>query len=76
VSRDSAEKKYEQTAIGAYIRADYNVEILGQKRWALKRFLAFKNSQNLGLGKKIKSRLQLVGLSELLLKIPDSFRVL
>ncbi len=51
MSRDSAEKNHEQTAIGAYIHADYNLEILGQKRRALKHFLAFRHCQNLGLGK-------------------------
>ena len=39
MSRDSAEKNHEQTAFGAYIRADYNLEILGQKWRALKHFV-------------------------------------
>jgi hypothetical protein len=51
--------------------ADYILEILGQKWGALPNFLALRNRQNLVLGKIIKSRLQLVRFSGLLLKIPD-----
>jgi hypothetical protein len=71
---DSAEKK-NQTIIGAYLRADYNLEILGQKWRALTNFLALRNCQNLGTEKIIQSRLRLVGFSELLLKIPDGLVV-
>ncbi len=44
-------KKCTQTIIGAYIRADYNLEILGQKWRALTNFLALRNCQNLGTQK-------------------------
>ena len=37
--------------IKPYIRADYNLEILGQKWWALTNCLALRNRQNLVLGK-------------------------
>jgi hypothetical protein len=37
VSRDSTEKNCNQTLIEPYICADYNLEILGQKWWALER---------------------------------------
>ena len=37
--------------IKAYIRADYNLEILGQKWRALTNFLALRYRQNLLLGK-------------------------
>jgi hypothetical protein len=39
--------------MGVYIRADYNLEILGQKWRALTNFLALSNCQNLGTQKNI-----------------------
>jgi hypothetical protein len=44
-------KNRNQTMIEAYICADYNLEILGQKWWALTNSLALRNCQNLVLGK-------------------------
>ena len=67
VSRDSAEKKCNQTITGPTYGADYILEILGQKWRALPNFLALRNRQNLVLEKIIKSRLRLVRFSELLL---------
>ncbi len=52
VSRDSAEKKFNQTITGpTTYGADYILEILGQKWRALPNFLALRNRQNLVLGK-------------------------
>ena len=51
MSRDSAEKNRNQTIIEPYIRADYNLEILGQKWRALTNCLVLRNRQNLVLGK-------------------------
>jgi len=51
VSRDSAEKKCNQTITGPTYGADYVLEILGQKWGALPNFLALRNRQNLVLGK-------------------------
>jgi hypothetical protein len=55
-----------QTIIEAYIHADYNMEILGQKWRALTNFLALKKLSNSRL-RKISALL--AGFSELLLKI-------
>ncbi len=51
VSRDSPEKKCNQTITGPTYGADYILEILGQKWGALPNFLALRNCQNLVLGK-------------------------
>ncbi len=51
VSRDSAEKKCNQTITGPTYGADYILEILGQKWRALPNFRALRNRQNLVLGK-------------------------
>jgi len=49
VSKDSAEKYCKYTANKAYIRADYNVEILIKKWQALTNFLASRKQENLGM---------------------------
>jgi hypothetical protein len=51
VSRDSAEKKCNQTITGPTYGADYILEIVGQKWRALPNFIALRNRQNLVLGK-------------------------
>ena len=51
MSRDSPEKKCNQTITGPAYGADYILEILGQKWGALPNFLALRNCQNLVLGK-------------------------
>ncbi len=51
MSRDSAEKNRYQTITEPYIRADYNLELLGQKWRALTNCLALRNRQNLVLRK-------------------------
>jgi hypothetical protein len=51
VSRDSTEKKCNQTITGPTYGADYILEILSQKWRALPNFLALRNCQNLVLGK-------------------------
>jgi hypothetical protein len=56
-----------QTIIEAYIHADYNMEILGQKWRALTNFLALKKLSNYSTQKKISALL--AEFSELLLKI-------
>jgi hypothetical protein len=56
-----------QTIIEAYIHADYNMEILGQKWRALTNFLALKKLSNSSTQKKISALL--AEFSELLLKI-------
>jgi hypothetical protein len=51
VSRDSTEKKCNQTITGPTYGADSILEILSQKWRALPNFLALRNRQNLVLGK-------------------------
>jgi hypothetical protein len=51
VSRDSAEKKCNQTITGHTYGADYILEIFGQKWRSLPNFLALRNRQNLVGGK-------------------------